>query len=211
MKNKKILTSVSPRGIKKYYIALSLALLICSCQTAPKQPFKIENQGRWKGKLLIEEKLKDKTKSSTLYYEVNAIKDKRLRLDLISGIIGHIASVLLDKGKISYIVPRKKKYYSGAMKRSSLNGILPIELNPRLLYRIFFFEKIKGKNWECQDLQKTFTCKQKRGSLFITWSKNFDKIHIDHPRADIKIHVSSYKPELHTRSGLFKIKRPKGW
>lgn len=177
-----------------------MLLLVSGCSTAPKD-FSSVTQGRFKAKVLI--RSVKEGKAQVVNAEVRAVNNEKMRVDVTSPVLTHLASLTLKGQELTFIVVPEKIGYRGQSSRSALQPVLRIPLDPALLYNVFFDQPVAQKNWTCvnDEKGKLAECKEVRGSLKINWvSRDREKrtVEISHPSA--KLQISIY--EFHSNPDL---------
>lgn len=166
-------------------------------------------QGQWEAKVLV--KNKKNSQKYTVDLSVNAIYKKKLRLDITSLLMGHIASLTLNNNKLEYILTQQNKYYSGTSNQQSMQRLLSLPINPQLLYNLFFFKSIELKSWICQNGENFLqSCQRLQDQLTITWKKSrsgFGNIFIEHSKASVIIKIKNFQPYIAKRKNLFRLKQ----
>ena len=97
---------------------------------------------------------KKEARSGIVNLQVKAIQNQKLRMDILSPIQTHIASVALKGDELAYLIVAEKRGYRGMSSASAMVPVLRIPLDPKLLYNLFFDKPITDKNWSCTEDEK---------------------------------------------------------
>ncbi len=156
---------------------------------------------------------KKEAKSGIVNIQVKAIFDQKLRMDILSPIQTHIASVALKGDELSYLIVAEKRGYRGMSSPAAMMPVLRIPLDPKLLYNVFFDKPIADKNWSCTEDEKGMPkeCKQLRGGMKITWTSREGVkriLEIDHPKAFLQINIHSFDGSVKADDPKFDLKIP---
>lgn len=190
--------------------ALFAALVLAGCQTAPVR-YAEEKEGQWQAKALLRDK--KAAKSVIVHLDVNAVRGEKLRMD-VTAALGHpVASLVLNGDELTYVHMESKQYFKGPAGRQSLRSVLSIPLDPRLLHNIFFDIPIEEKSWSCARDKKGYLaeCREAGGELVLQWRDRHGRrklIHVEHPQAQIQIHVNEFRPKVEAN---FELNPPKSF
>jgi hypothetical protein len=192
------------------FLPLSVALLTSCATTAPTN-FSQINQGRFKAKVLI--RAPKDGKAQIVNADVRAVNNEKMRVDVTSPILTHLASLTLKGQNLTFIIVPDKVGYRGMSSRTALQPVLKIPLDPALLYNVFFDQPISNKNWTCtQDTKGLIAeCKELRGGLKITWvSRDRDNrtIEISHPSATMQINIYEFDKDPDLSDAKLQLKVP---
>ena len=139
---------------------------------------------------------------------VNALDDKKMRLDIFHTFKGHLVSLVLRKKIIEYLLIPTKQFYSGPVSSESLTPLVPLPFHPALFYNLFFRRPITQTGW---------TCSKNKGLLSRCESKQFQirwmdsKIFVRHKWGQLQIHISRFLPKVLEKEDLFILKKPKSF
>ena len=128
----------------------------------------------WTGDLLVE---KGKKKYSLNLY-MQAIKNKKLRIDIMTKWNMGLLSFVLTEKDIKYLLNQKKEYHYGKWekKRKTPLLVLPMfPLDPHLLHAVLFDQAIKEKPWKCEDTKDKKTKEMHQKLVFAISCKNSEK------------------------------------
>jgi hypothetical protein len=200
-------------AIKKavYRPLLAITLLASfGCASAP-PVFSNLNQGRFKAKVLV--RSSKEGKAQIVNADVRAINNEKMRIDVTSPVLTHLASLTLKGQELTFIVIPDKVGYRGQTGRNALAPILKVPIDPILLYNVFFDQPVQNKNWTCTDDAKGLLaeCKELRGSLKIKWvSRDREKrtIEITHATATMQINIYDYEKDADLSDAKFDLKVP---
>ncbi len=191
------------------YVFLLSFIFLAGCQTATR--YAQVPQGQWVAKALVRDK--QAGKSAIVNLDVSAIKNEKLRMD-VTAALGHpVAALVMDGNKLTYVLLESKQYYQGAPSAQALKGVLPIPLDPRLLYNVFFDLPVEDKSWSCTSDKSGYLaeCREASGDLLIKWSQRQGRkklISIEHPQGLVQINVNSFQPKVEAK---FELIPPKSY
>jgi hypothetical protein len=194
----------------KITIALISFLLFVSCATAPLtyNPDKVD--GRWAGSAQIKDFRAKKT--NTISFEAWAEKPTQLLRLEITGPMGFsLASVLLRQQNIAYAIHPQKKFFAGHISESSLRQILHVNLNPSLLFNVFFDEPVAG--WNCQNdsVGSVAFCERTADHLKIKWQERkgeLKRVLISNENYEVQILVKDFSPKVERPERTYSLVRP---
>ncbi len=194
-------------------VLLSFGLLLTGCQTGPKR-FSDETEGQWQAKVLVRDAKVGR--SQIVNMNVQAVNQSRLRMDITAALGHHVASLVLRKDQVEYLLTSEKKFYSGRSNENALRPILALPLNPQLLYNVLFDLPIEEKGWTCTKDQKDFIadCKNLSSGLEIKWSERKGRrktVHITHQLGAIQMNFMAYKPKVEGADSQFDLVSPQGF
>lgn len=162
--------------------------------------------------------VKDKKtgRSYIVHADWNAEYKDRLRLDILTPLGAHVASLVMNKDEVSYILLKEKKFFKGKAKPQVLEPLISAPLDPHLFYNLLFDFPIADSRWECEKDEQNFLklCKNSSENLEITWmDRLMDRktVKIEHPRASLQINFLEYSNKLQDKKNLFVLKAPKSF
>ena len=211
--SKTLNTEFQPRfRVVSSLLALSF-LVFTACQTTPVNYSK-QTQGYWKAKALIKDKKNNN--NHIVYLEINAIKNKKLRMDIISPIGGHLASIILNGKKASYLNMDKKIIYSGKASARTMGKVASVPIDPKLFYNVVFDIPVKNKSWNCitDEAGNIKLCKGLKTGTTIKWGRTTDakkSVFIENRKVKLQINFKSFKDEVEARLNLFEFKKIPGF
>lgn len=168
-------------------------MFLGGCATAPVDYSQV-TQGRFKAKVLI--RPAKEGKAQIVNADVRAVNNEKMRIDVTSPIMTHLASLTLRGQELTFIVVPEKVGYRGQTGRAALQPVLKIPIDPALLYNVFFDQPVTQKNWTCTNDEKgkLAECKEVRGSLKINWvSRDREKRTIEISHASAKMQINIYE------------------
>lgn len=197
---------MSVRGL----FCLLTVLFIVGCQTMPTD-YTTQTEGQWGSKVLVKDKVK--SKSFIVNVDIQAVKDKKLRLDVTAALGTPVAALVMNEDQVKYILFRQKRYYEGESSSRVLKPILSVPLDPRLLFNVLFDQPIENKNWSCTKDEKGFlaNCESPSEGLKVTWKDRKGRkkaIFIEHEKAELQMNISSFTPKA---DDVFSLKAPKSF
>ncbi len=187
-------------------------LLVSGCTSAPK---KLDNvkEGHWKAKALIKDL--EQSRSYIVNLNLNAVRDDRARMDVVSTLGTGVASLVVDPQEVRYVLFDQKKFYAGAPTADAMRPILAIPFNPRWLHNILFDEELTDKGWSCtRDGEFLSECKDSVNNLKVSWSARQGEkktVLIEHAKASVQINVQAFQPKVEDRKNLFVLEAPNGY
>lgn len=188
-------------------------LFIMGCQTTPTR-FDQAQEGYWRTKILVNDKKKNQ--SFIIHAEINAYKEKQLRLDITTPLGSHLASLVLNETEAQLLLVPQKKFYKGKVHAKVLASLISAPIDPRWFYNLLFDYPIKEKNWDCDFNNENFlsSCHNESENINIIWkdrTQNKKRLQIDHPWAHIQINCYFYSPSVRDPNQIFQLKAPKGF
>ena len=194
----------------KKIIFISFVFLLAGCQMLPTK-YSEHSEGQWGSKVLVKDK--KKSKSFIVNVDIQARKNKQLRMDVTAALGTPVASLVLNDKEVKYILFRQKRFYSGTTNNRVLSPILSVPLNPQLFFNLLFDEPMADKNWSCAKDNKGFlvACENSQQDLKVTWKDRKGRrkaIHIEHSKADIQMNIKSFSPQAEE---VFHLKAPKSF
>lgn len=183
--------------MKNIIIVLSLFLL-SACQTAPVKKVNVNalKSALFKGYVSVKDK--KKSKNYVVNFKTKLLQYDLFRMDVTAPFLGHLASVSLIGNQAQFLIPAKKMYYSGLAPSGQLKKILPINLNSRVLYNVFWGTSIRQPNWSCHPQQGLpVVCKNASERIHVKWEREGGapkKVYITHPDAELTFLVSEFVP-----------------
>lgn len=191
-----------------------LLLALSGCKSAP--PIKAADlrEGQWRGKALIKDL--DEKKSYIVILNVNAQRDHRVRMDVLSTLGTGVASIVATDADVRYVLIPEKKFFIGQPSADVMKPILMIPFDPRWLHNILFEQPFVEKSWTCiQDKQGLLeACEDSVTGLKVSWkNRSGDKktVMLEHPRASVQININAFKPKVEDRKSLFSLDAPSGY
>ena len=227
------------------FLSLSLIFTLSACQSTPhkalyKALFSKEknylipplvSEGRWDGHLF----LKKGKKSHYLRVYLQAVKNKKLRLDIVTKLYLPLLSMAINNDNLQYLFIQEKKFYYGKKANiQSLKPFLPIPFDPKLLFSFLFDQKIKDRTWSCkknEEKHHLVNCKNSKLNLTIqleTFPYGNRTISIQYTSQkkknskgsrtvsnkdlSITLSLTNFYPKIkHKRKDLFQITPPAGY
>lgn len=201
-----------PRQTNKSLL-IALLLSLAACQTAPVNYSK-KNQGYWKAKALIKDKKNQN--SHIVYLEINAVKNKMLRMDIISPLGSHLASIILNKNKASYLDLDKKRIYVGRASAKNMKRVTSVPVDPTLFYNVIFDIPVRKKTWNCVKGEggNLKSCVDLKTNTKVSWGRTTDakkSVNIENKQVKLQINFKSFQDKLEARSNLFEFKKIPGF
>lgn len=192
-------------------LIISICLFQWGCQSLKKEEVPLAagsspQQAQWETKTMISDKVSGK--SHILNLDVLARKNEIMRLEVSTTLGLSLASILIEKGNIKYILPRQKRYFSGPLNSEALKPVLNVALDPRLLNAAFFEESYP--DWSCQaDHGLIVKCQLPEG-VSVAWDRQNSgakKVIIMAPQFELQMQTTKFqeKKELPKSIGTLSI------
>jgi hypothetical protein len=163
----------------------------------------------FEAKVLMRDKVA--SQSGIVNVKFKGVKDQKIRLDVLSPIQTHIASLTLNGEELSYILAQTKQAYRGMATASAMVPVIRVPMNPKLLYNIFFDQPIVEKNWSCTKDKNDLLKECKTKDLKITWVSREGAarvLEIEHAKAFLQINIHKYGGEVSPTDAKFNLKIP---
>jgi hypothetical protein len=185
------------------------AVVATGCVSAPPSRSEAVHQGQWGTKILVHDKIKNK--SATLSMDATSVWPDRLRLD-VTGTLGvSVMSLALNKGQVTYVLPRQQKYFSGEVSDRVFSHIIhDLPLDPRWIIAILFDKPLRSEGWACSQPQLG-SCENAASQIKVQVSNRTGErrlITITSPRLELKIQIQDFTGDIHPPDSLFSITRP---
>ena len=196
-----------------FFVFTILCVLLSSfgCSTLQKKNFSELNSGAFEAKVLVRDK--SESKSGIVNVQFKAVKEQKIRMDVLSPVQTHLASLTLNGEELKYILPQEKKAFRGVAAPQAMTAVLKMPLNPKLLYNIFFDLPISEKGWSCTKDKSDLLleCKTVKGDLKIKWvtrSAQQRVLEVEHAKAFLQINIHKFKGEVKANDSKFDLKIP---
>ncbi|MEK6554989.1 MAG: hypothetical protein AABZ31_07110 [Bdellovibrionota bacterium] len=160
-------------------------------------------------KVLMRDKVAGK--SGIVNLQFKGVKNQKIRLDVLSPIQTHIASLALNGEELSYVLVQTKQAYRGMASASAMVPVIRVPMNPKFLYNIFFDQPIVEKNWTCTKDKNDMLKECKTRDLKITWVSREGAarvLEIEHPKAFLQINIYKYQGDVSPTDSKFTLKIP---
>lgn len=171
-------------------------------------------EGTWSSKVLV----RDKTthKSFILNVDAKAQWQKNMRLDLVSPVAGHVASLYANDKQVQYLLVPQKKFYEGRASEQILKPVLAVPLNPNWLYNIFFDRPFAEKDWSCtQDPQgRVEKCQNAQKKITVTWKDRMGErktVLVDHALGALQMNFVTFDAQVADAGKAFHLEAPKNF
>lgn len=146
-----------------------------------------------------------------------------VRMDLLTTLDLPLASVVLTKDVASYILYRKKRFYTGKPNPRALDPLFPIAVNAKTLNRLV--RGLPNPGDVCKDLEdgaKQCTNKAGKRPYVVTWSKFSSKrpwsgrakrvvLELPKSRVKVKFYFRKLRPAEDNIASLMHLKPPAGF
>jgi hypothetical protein len=200
--------------MKTLILLLGLMILFTGCRTAPPVRSADFTEGHWRGKALIKD-LKE-AKSYVVNLNLNAVRNERARMDVVSSLGTGVAVLTADDSEVRYMLMMEKKFFTGTPSTEVMRPILMIPFDPRWLHNVLFEVPFLDKSWSCQKDNAGFlsSCENASVGLKVTWSNRQGEkktVLIEHSRASVQINLATFKPKVEDRKNLFALEAPSNY
>ncbi len=183
-----------------YFILFSL--LLGGCTTKPAAFDSTKKKGHWETKVLVRD-LKE-AKSNTVSIDFFAIQPDQLRAEVTATLGFSVASLAIDKNQITYAVHTQKKFYQGPLSDRSIEPLLKIKMNPKILFYVLFDHPLPSPQWNCKLSESGLPdeCRLVNGSYIVSWTERVEeskRITIRATDYELQIVVKSFSSVLPTK------------
>jgi len=187
--------------------------LLSGCASAPMRLSNVK-EGQWKARALIRDH--EQARSFIVVLNLNAVRDERARMDVISTLGTGVASLVVENNEVRYVLFDSKRFYYGPPQPDVMRPILSIPFDPRWLHNILFEQPLPEKSWTCSKdgsglLQE---CSDSVTGLKVNWSARQGEkktVIIEHAKARVQINVQAFQPKVEDRKNLFVLEAPAGY
>ncbi len=176
----------------------SLVCLLCiSCATTtPKGEFRTQD-GYWEAKAQLRNLAKKEVRDMNL--DVLSVGPDRFRMDVTGPMGINLATVLISRDKIKYILYQQKKFYEGKLSSQAFLPIIKLRFNPRVLIHLFRGTPLEEPGWECRfDLRHVLKdCENKEENIKVVWnerSKSQKQVTLSDRSFELEIIFKSFTP-----------------
>jgi len=190
-------------------LVIVAAVFFAGCGTGPLNYDNV-TEGNWKAKALIKDR--EQNRSFIVNLNFNAIRDKKLRMDVSTALGGAVAVLTSNEKEVRYVLVDAKKFYYGSARPEVMRPILSIPFDPRWMHNLLFDTPITEKGWSCENEGKYLKkCSDPTLGVVVTWSQRVGErkaIQIEHKKASVQINVLSFQAKVEDRKDLFELKAP---
>lgn len=171
-------------------------------------------EGTWNSKVLVRDKTTNK--SFILNVDTKAQWQKNLRLDVVSPVTGHVASLYANDKQVQYLLVPQKKFYEGRASEQILKPVLSVPLNPNWLYNIVFDRPFTEKDWTCtQDSQgRVEQCQNLVKKMTVTWKDRMGErktVLLDHSLGSLQMNFVTFDARVSDAGKAFQLDAPKNF
>jgi len=181
---------------------LVICLLFAGCVSAPVAYDSTKKTGHWESKVLV----KDLRESKSNYVNIDfyAIQPDRLRAEVSATLGVSVASLAIDKNQITYAVHTQKKFYQGALSDRSIEPLLKVRMNPKILFYVLFDRPLPSPQWVCRLTSSGLPeqCDLSGHDYSVVWSERANenkRITIRSSTFEIQIVVKAFSGTLPTK------------
>ncbi len=165
----------------------------------------------WEARTLV----KDLKNSKTYLVNIDflALKPDSLRADVTTPIGAHVISFSQQGKKMSYVIPQRKSYYSGALSNQAFSELISHPFDTTLLFHVLYDQQITKKGWVCKNDAKNLieSCANKSLGLKIEWSqrRGVEKtVEITHAAFELQFQFHAFKEKSDFKPNTFEIPAP---
>lgn len=199
--------------MRRLLCVVSVATISFGCTTAPKKFNEIQ-EGEFNAKVLIRDK--STNRSQIINADFIAIKEEKLRIDVTSTVMTHLASAVILPAEVNVLVPPDRVFYTGRPTARAMERSLGMPIPPQILHNILFDVPIENKNWECIFDEDNYLkeCKSARGNVRVSWISRSGQertIEIDHPNALLQFNIYRFRPRPRIDENTFKLEAPESF
>jgi outer membrane lipoprotein-sorting protein len=167
--------------------------------------------GEWEARVLV----RDLKQSKTFIVNADFFAEKpdQMRMDITTPLGMHVASVALNNGKMTYIVPQKKAFYEGAPTSEAFARTLNFALDPKLIMNVLFDQPVEAKGWTCT-AEASFVSECSQKNFKITWANRKSKektVVITHAQYQVELKFHNFSVPQSLKPEMFTIKKPEGF
>lgn len=198
---------------------LFLCLAVSGCQTLGPQEETVigqvgSAQGQWRGNAYIVSKKSGK--GATLTLEIVAQEPSKMRMEVTGSFGVQLASVAMNDERVTYVLPREKRFVSAPSDSDALIGLIPIRIPPQSLLNLLFDRPLSPREWKCQKNESSGEqrCSHHSDSLVVSWKKEADtrrRFKIGSTDADIDMVIQEAKSNVEIGPDIFQLSPPKGY
>lgn len=191
-------------------------LVLCGCATRPPAPQLAETDGlnQWESTVQVLDR--NTKKSQSLTVDFVAFGRDQLRMEVTGTFSTPVALAVLNREKLTYILPRQKRYYQGAAKPDSLRQLLRFEIEPEQIFRMLYDEPFAGGAWICERTVAGLTesCENANSRVRIAWLRRDGAkrdVKISGPRFEVNLNMERIATKVQNGPRLFTVKIPAGY
>lgn len=171
-------------------------------------------EGQWRAKALV--KNKQTGKSNTLNMEIVAKEPSKLRIELTGTLGVYLASIAVNDERLSYILPREKKFVTAPADSSAFRDLTPAKISSRDLIRILFDRQLPERDWNCEHsaTNQPSSCRNRDGSLIVRWEDRKEgvrRLKIDSTSSELSMVIEEAKSNVEIGPDIFELKPPEGY
>ncbi len=188
-------------------------LTLSACQTRPLKYDHIQ-EGHWEARVLVRDQ--QEQRSFIVNLTINAVRNEKMRLDAVSTLGAHLASLVLTEEEVRYLVSSERRFYFGAPRPESMIPVLSVSMSPNYLHNILFEQPISEGDWVCERDKGGWlsSCQSSEEGLAIHWQERTAasrRFTIEHERAQVQVNLTSFQAQLESRPELFELSAPEGF
>ena len=166
--------------------------------------------GQWEAKAMI--KSHQTGDASIVSLDVMAQQPQPMRVDVTTSLGISLASIVIKDDQIEYVLPKQKKYYQGPVSEGSLQPILKIKVDPKILAAAFF--ETSYPQWNCAaEGGALMNCATPDG-VQIKWIREPQSpktVFVTSPDFDVQIQVKSFAAKNEIPASALVLKIPENF
>lgn len=192
----------------------SAYFLFLGCATQPIGQLSHTGVNQWESRVQILDRETRKTHNVAVDFVASG--DQHLRMQVTGTFATPLAVAVLNQEKLTYVLPRQKKYYSGAATVETLRPLLNMSLEPAQIFRILYDEPMVGRDWRCQKNPdgQTAGCENLQTHTKVAWlSRAGDKktVVVSGPRFDVQLRLERVPTKVQDKARIFSLNIPSGF
>ncbi len=214
--------------IKKELIQLSIKLILfvtsfslfMGCESLQKKqntvvPTSASKNGstlytQWELKSLVKNTVTGEASIITL--DLVGAKTFPIRAEISTSVGLHMASVVIQENEIQYILPRSKRYFSGPISQKSLQPVLNVKLDPRLIQAALF--DLSYPDWKCSADNGLISSCESAVNEKISWDRSEGKAKLVNIKGDdyeVQIQFVNESVKNDVKENTFTLKVPESY
>jgi len=136
-----------------------------------------------------------------------------LRIDVVSSLGIHLATLAMTRDEAAYLLTREKRFFRTKTPSLAFEKVLGLEIDPQI-FLIALFEAPSAKSdWVCvQNAAKELaSCNNKKAGFTIEWLERDNarkKVRINVVRYEIVLDLRSFRPNVQLDPQLFRLSKP---
>lgn len=191
-----------------------LGLFLAGCASQPVGPLSTSSVNQWESKAQIVDR--ETQKSHNVSVDFVTAGEKRLRMQVTGTFATPLAVAVLNQEKLTYVLPRQKRFYEGVATPKSLKPLLNMDLEPSQIFRILYDEPLQGSAWRCQKNSQGLVagCENTLTHTKVAWmSRDGEKktVVVSGPRYDVQLRLERVPTKVRDAGRVFSLNVPAGF